>query len=325
MQYQFIQIKAVPIMKSYSARILAVIAVVSVIVNVLLYFRYSTNRPLVTVGDTVITKKQYFDQLEHDAGQQVLTKLVFGALVNQAAARAGVVPTTQDVQDRLQMIRRQSPQILSPYSQDPAKMAQFQQDLTTSMALENLRIRDVALTPAQIADYYARHKAVFALPQQIMTTTVVTQNALDAGTAAELLRQNDPPDVIARQSGLRVVGIGGYSPDLLTLPPPLKSQINGFVQSAKVGEVKTFHAGAFFLTFRVTGSKPAVVPPLAQVREQVERAARLTAAPSQTEELARLYQAAHPTFSVDKYMGDFAAVQQYPVGADNGKGAANPN
>ena len=296
-------------MKSYSARILAVIAVLSIIVNVLLYFRYSTSRPLVTVGDAVITKKQYFDQLEHDAGQPVLTKLVFTALVNQAAARAAVVPTEQDIEDRIQAIQRQSPQILSPYSQDPAKMAQFRQDLATSMALENLRIRDVALTPAQIAEYYARHQTDFALPPQVSTTIVVAQNAVDAGTAADLLRQNDPPDVIGRQAGLHVVGIGGYNPDLQALQLALRKQINAFVQSAKIGDVKTFRTGGFFLTFRVTGAHPAVIPPLAQVRGQVERAARLALAPSEQAELARLYRAAKPTFSINRYAAYFSTMQ----------------
>ena len=314
--------KAMPAMKSYSARVLAVIAALSVLVNVLLYFRYSTNRPLVTVGTTVITKKQYLDQLEHDSGQTVLTKLVYSALVDQAAARAGVVPTDGDVDDRIQAIQRQSPQILAPYSQSPAKMAQFRQDLATSMALENLRIRDVALTPAQVAEFYARHKNEIALPPQISTTTVVTQNALDAETASDLLRQNDPPDVIGRQPGLRVVGIGGYNPDLQTLPAGVKQQISAYVQRAKPAEVKTFRADGYFLVFRINSTAPAAVPPLAQIRGQVDRLARLERAPSEQEELARLYRAANPTFSVDKYAGYFSAMAQSPVSGDTGSKAA---
>ncbi|MGI4788617.1 MAG: hypothetical protein ACRYFS_07180 [Janthinobacterium lividum] len=309
-------------MKSFSARVLAVIAILSIIVNVLLYFRYSTSRPVVTVGNTVITKKQFLDQLEHDAGQPVLSKLVFSAIVAQAAAKAGVLPTDQDVEDRVQTIRRQAPQVLIPYNQDSVKMAQFRQDLTTNMALENLRIQDVALTPTQIAEYYESHKKDFALPQQILTTTVVTQNAIDAETAIDLLHENDPPDVIGRQPRLHVIGIGGYNPDMQTLPLALKQQISAFVQSSKVGDVKTFHTSGFFLTFRITGNNHEVIPPLPQVRGQVERAARLEFAPSQQAELAKLYHEANPTFSVDKYAGYFADVQQYTVGTDNEKKTA---
>ena len=309
-------------MKSYTVRILAAIAAVSVVVNILLFFRYSSNRPIVTVGSMVVTKKQYQDQLEHDDGQTTLTKLVFTALVTQAAVRAGVLPTGGDVEDRLQGLARQAPQVLAPYGRDPAKLAQFRQDLTTNMALENLRIQDVALSPAQIAAYYARHKTDFALPQQTLTITVVTQNAIDAATAADLLRQNDPPDVIGRQARLRVVGIGGYNPDLQALPPPIKQEASVWAQGAKTGAVKTFQAGAYFLTFRVSERRPGVIPPLDQVRGAVERAARLELAPSQPEELARLYRSVKPEFSSDKYAAYFADVQNYPLGAGSPKKTA---
>ncbi len=298
-------------MKSYTVRVLAVIAAVSVIVNVLLFFRYSSTRPIVTVGGTTVTRKQFQDQLEHDAGQAVLTKLVFTALVTQAATRAGVLPTSSDVEDQMQALARKAPQVLAPYSGDPVRLAQFRQDLATNMALDNLRIQGVALSPAQISAYYAQHQNDFALPPQAKTTVVVTRNGVDTATAADLLRQNDPPDVIARQPGLRVVGIGGYNPDLGTLPVGLKKETTDWATHAKVGVVKSFQAGAFYLTFRVTGSQPAVVPPLSQVRGQVEQAARLALAPPPMEEMARLYQSAKPSFNSDKYQNYFAAMQQY--------------
>ena len=309
-------------MKSYTVRLLAVIAIASIIVNVLLFLRYSTSRPVVTVGGTAITKKQFQDQLEHDDGQPALTRLVFAALVSQAASRAGVLPTEADVDDRLQALARQAPQVLVPYSHDSVKMAEFRQDLSTNMALENLRIQDVALSPAQIAGFYAQHKSDFALPQQTVTTTVVTQNSVDAATAAELLRQNAQPDVLGRQRGLRVVGIGGYNPDLQTLPPSVKQETSAWAQSAQVGAIKTFQAGAYFLTFRVTQRRPGVVPPFSEVRGSVEREARLALAPSQPEELARLYRQAKPEFNSDKYAAYFTTFEQYPLDGDSRKKTA---
>jgi len=310
-------------MKSYTVRVLAVLLILSLAVNVLLYLRWSTSRPLVTVGSAVITKKQFQDQLEHDEGQPVLTKLVFTALVSQAADRAGVTPTGSDIDGRIEAIQRQSPQVLTPYAGDPAKIAQFRQDLTTSMALENLRIRDVALSPAQITEFYDRHKSDFALPQQVTTTTVVTQNGVDAATAAALLRQNDPPDVIGRQPRLRVVGIGGYRPDLQALPQAVQKQTSDWAQHAGIGEVKTFQAGAYLMTFRVNKRLPALVPPLSQVRGEVERSARLALAPSQQEELARLYQNTKPSFNSDKYAAYFTEIEQYPINTGSGKETAN--
>ena len=302
-------------MKSVTTRILAVIAVVSILVNVLLFFRWSPSRPVATVGQGVITKKEFQNQLEYEGGQAVLTKLVFASLVSQAAARAGVMPTTADVEDRVQSVRRRAPQLLAPYEQDTVKMGLFRQDLATNMGLENLRIRDVALTPAQISDYYAHHQADFALPQQTKTSVVVTPSVVDAATAADLLRENDPPDLIARQPRMKVVGIGGYNPDMSVLPPALRQQTSDWARGAAMGAVKTFQVGKFYMTLKVTGKLPGETPPLDQIRGRVEREARLALAPSQADELARLYRDAKPSFNSDKYAAYFAAVQQYPINA----------
>ena len=300
-------------MKSVTARIFAAIAVVSIIVNVLLFFRWSPSRPVVTVGQDVITKKEFQNQLEYEGGQAVLTKLVFASLVSQAATRAGVMPTAADVEDRVQSIRRRAPQVLAPYEQDSVKMGLFRQDLATNMGLENLRIRNVALTPAQISSYYAGHQADFALPQQTKTSVVVTLNAVDAATAAELLRENDPPDLIARQPRMKVVGIGGYNPDMSILSPELRQQTSDWARNAAIGALKTFQIGSFYLTLKVTGKLPGETPPLDQIRGRVEREARLALAPSQADELARLYRDAKPSFNSDKYAAYFAAIQQYPI------------
>ncbi len=310
-------------MKTFSMRVLAVVAVLSLIGNVLLYMRYSTTRPLVTVGGEVITKKQYQDQLEHQAGQQVLSKMVFDKLVAQAAARDGVTPTSQDVDDQIKDIQRRSPQLLTPYTQDPVKMAEVRQDLQSAIALENLRIKDVALTPADVAAFYMNNRAKFVLPHQVQATTVVTQNAVDAATAADLLHQNTPLDVLARQPRIHVVGLNGYNPDMGTLLPATKQQVSAFVNTAKRGDVKTLRQGPLFLTLQVTRSDAAALPPLAKIRSQVEREARLERAPAPQAEIARLYQAAKPTFNSDRYAAYFDALQKYPVGQDESKKTAS--
>jgi len=312
-------------MKSFSVRVLAVIAVLSLIANVLAYYRFSSSRSLVTVGSEVITRKQYQDQLDYQAGRQVLNKLVFTSLVTQAATRDGIMPGDQDVESRIQDIQRRAPQLLVPYTQDAVQMAEFRQDLKTAIALENLRIKDVAVTPADIAVLYNREKqkgdkGLFVLPEQDKTTIVVTENAVDMATVTDLLHQHTPLDVIGRQPRLRVVGLNGYRPNLdASLTPALTKQISDFAQRAKQGDVKTFRQGSYFLTFQVTKSSRAVIPPLSQIQDQVERAARLAQAPPEQAELAELYQSSPPKFhyDTDKYAAYFDAFQNYS-GAQGG-------
>lgn len=315
-------------MKSFSARVLAVVAILSLIGNVLMYLRYSTGRPLVTVGSSVITKKEYQDQLEHQAGQAVLSKLVLDKLVTQAAAKAGVSPTNKDVDARIAAIERRAPQLLTPYQQDPSKMAEFRQDLWNNIALENLRAHEVNVTPSEVAAYYNAHKAAFALPQQVKTITVVSPSSMDAATAADLLRQKTPLDVIARQPRLHVIGVNGYSANLEGLPLALRKQISDYCQRGKIGDVRTFHLNSpkesTFLTFQVVSSSQAAIPPLAQIQGQVARIVQLERAPSEQEELSRLYQASKPTFNSEKYAAYFDALDHAPQGQSDHKTANVP-
>lgn len=312
-------------MKSFSARVLAAVAVVSLLGNGVQYLHYSTSRPLVTVGSSVITKKQYQDQLEYQAGPAVLNKIVMDMLVTQAAARNGVTPTAQDVDARIAAIERRAPQLLLPYRQNTAQMGELRQDIQTGIALENLRIKDVALSPAEAAAYYGRHQAEFALPNQVKTTSVAARNSVDGITAVRLLRQQMPPDAIARHPRLKVVGVSGYRPDMFTLSPAVQQQISAFEQKADVGDARLFGSGDFYLAVQVTRRDRAVVPPLAQVQGQAERLARLERAPAPQAELAHLFQAAAPTFHSDKYAAYFTAAAGSPAGGgDNRQMASVP-
>ena len=302
-------------MKSFPARIFAVVAVLSLICNALLYLRYTNSRPLVTIGSTVITKKAYQDQLEYTAGETVIKRLVLSALVMQAAHKENVAPTETDVNARIALLERRSPQVLVPYSQDPEKMSLFRQDLMTEIALENLRVKKVHVNAAQVQNYYAAHKADIALPEQVKTTTVVTQNSVDAATATDLLNQKVPTDVLVRQPRLAVVGMNGYNPDLQGLTPALKQQISDALHVMKTGEIRTFRQGEYFLTFRVDKNSGASVPPLAQIKDQVTRLAALEVAPSADAELATLYQQTRPEFhsNEDKFAPFFNTYATMPL------------
>ena len=296
-------------MKSLATFVVAVVAVVSLIANGLLYSRYSTSRPIVTFGGEKVTKKEYQDALEYQSGQAVLTKLVFSKLVHQAAAREGVLPTGPDVEARMNDLKRRTPQVLAPYSEDPTKMDQFRQDLETAISLENLRIKNVSVSPAEVQAYYAAHRKEFVLPPQVKATTVVTENSVDAETAATLLRQKTPPDVIARQPRLHVAGVNGFNPGLQSLPAPLLQKISQTVFTMHPGEVRTIPVGNDFFTFQAINRVANVAQPLSQVRDQATREAKLLKAPSADEEIAALYQAAKPQFEVDRYQSYFDAVQ----------------
>ena len=296
-------------MKNFVIGTLVVTTVLSLAGNVLMYQRYSSNRPLVKVGGETISKKDYQDAVDYQTQGAILKKMVFTKLVTQAATHDHVLPTEADVAARVADLQRRDPQSLAGAASDPAKMADLRAGLKTDLALDNLRAEGVTVTDTEVAEFYAQHKAEFALPTQVQTTLIVTENAVDADTAAGLLRQKMPLDVIARQPRMHVAGLNGFHPDFSTLPPDVNRSLSRQIYAIGAGGIKVIPLGKQFLTVAVNKSLVAGVPPLAQIKDQVTRLARLQKALSPAAELAKLYHSAAVGFEVDKYAAYFADVQ----------------
>ncbi len=285
---------------------LAAVAVLSLTANALMYLRYSTSRPLVTVGSQVITKKNYQDAVNAQTQGGVLRKMVLADLVTQAAAAAHVLPSDADVDARIAEIRRADPQALSGADADPARMADFRQDVRENLALDNLRMQGVTVSAGEVAEFYAQHKAAFSLQRQVQTVVVATQNDVDAAAAAGLLQQSVPVDVIARQPRLHVVGMDGFTVNMSALPPATAARFSTLVLHMNAGQVRTFPAdAATILVVKAARVSPTGTPPLSQIAPMVTKIVRLQKAPSEAAELAKLYRQAPPVFSVAKYQTYF--------------------
>ena len=300
-------------MKNFVIGALGVTVALSLTGNALLYQRYSNNRPLVKVGGETITRKAYQDAVDYQTQGAILKKMVFASLVTQSAKRDGVLPTDADVSGRIADLQRRNPQSLAGAADDPAKMAELRGNIKTDMALDALRTEGVTVSDAEVAAFYARHRSAFALPTQMQTTLIVTDNSVDADTAAGLLRQKMPVDVIARQPRLHVAGLNGFRPDFSALTPAVNQQISRQVYALKPGGVKVIPLGHQFLTVQVNKALGAGVPPLAQIKDEVVRLARLQKAPSPQQELAKLYHKNPVDFEVDKYATYFTDVQNAPA------------
>ena len=289
-----------PFVRLWAPRLVALVAVVSLIGNVLQYYRYSPWRPLVTVGHRVVRQREYMAALDGAAGKAVLNKIVYEELIQQAATRAGLMPTAQDVDMRLADLRRRSPRSLPPDDQ-------LWDQMQLQMALENLRMRGTTATEAEIADYYAQHKGDFSTPARAQTTLVATTNAADAARAAQMLTADRAESQIAAQPGMHVAGIGGFSVNIDSLPPTVRQLVGQTVMALPVGSVKTIQiAPKVFFTLKPQGREEGQVTPLPLVRQEVARRVRLLKAPNDQAELITLYRANPPSFDMAKYGSYFS-------------------
>lgn len=323
-------------MKRLLVVLLALVAVGSLLGNVLLYRRYSTNRPVVWLGDDSVVLKDYRDMLDVQAGRQVLTKMVLRKIVMNAAKKAGVVPTKDDVDRRLAFIYRRNPQALTAANQDPVKMRLLREDMETDIALESLTIKDVKVSDAEVMAFYRKNAAAFTAPQQSQAMMALASNAVDASTAQRMMLTKDSKGnltidagTLARQPRIKVVGIN-TNLNFQALPQDLQKDIQTRVAQLKAGSVFTVRLpvkeGPSFLIVRVERNAPAGVPALGDIKTEVERACRLAKTQAQggtVGTLVRLYREANPRFEMTQYASYFEnmAVLEKQLAGLKAKGA----
>lgn len=294
-------------MKRFLTVLLALIALGSLLGNLLLYRRYSTARPVASMKGGSVTIKDYRDRLEFLHGQEVLTKMVLRKVVSDAARAAGVEPTEEDVDHRIDFIKRRNPQQLQAAMSNPILMAETRDNLKSDIALESLTIKDIQATPAEVEAFYQRSRALFSVPDQTLMTVVTAVNQTDANTAKQLLQQKVDAMSIANQPRLGVVG--------------LTVQLNWGVMPAGTQERLTRQAsqtpagGVFFFTIpgdqikflvvRIDKQGKKGIAPLAEVKGDVERLCRLAKAQRQGRNtgttMLEVYKAAGVRFDTDRY------------------------
>ncbi len=288
----------------FAFRAVSIIAVLAILGDVVMYNRWSSSRPLVTIGHRVITRREYQASLDTAAGKPVLSKLVFDELIQQAAAKAGVLPGAQDIDARLAERRRLMPGSI-PAQDTPDLRAETGQ----ALAMENLRLQGITATDAEVAAYYAGHQNEFSRPTQAVVTLVAAQNPVDAVEAAHLLTQDMPEPAIAAHPGLHVDNMNGFHVNLNALPPNIHAQLSQTVIAMKEGKIKTFRLGQTYLIVKMKTHTAGALLPLSQVREQVAREVKLQKAPTAQQTLISAYQANKPYFDMANYRQYFADIE----------------
>ena len=264
-----------------------------------------SSTPFVTVGGETISQSDYLQALEAQAGKAVLQKLVFGSLIRQAAAKAGVTPTDAEVDKRMATLMRRNPSFVPDAQKAPEQHKQFVENLKLDIALENLRMRNISVTDAEVNQYFTAHSADYKLPPQVQTTVVVTDSAADSRTAETLLRSGVSETAIGEKPGFHVAGIDGYAINMDSLSTADKTRISNLVFNAKPKQVQTLIVQKHYLTFLIKNKDVNRIPALSEVRTEVVRAAKLAKAPSAADEIRKLYLWTPPAFQDQKYEREF--------------------
>jgi len=296
-------------MKNGLLALMTLIAAASIVGNVVLYERYSSHRTLFVVNGDAISRKDLDDRVDFLYSKELLRKMIWTKLVEQEATKKHCLPTDKDVKDAIAKIDRENPTATNAAREIDPTLTLFKRALRAELAIRNLEVQDVHLTPAQVDEFYAKHKALFALPPQSQTLAVVAQDSVACDVAKSLLAQGVTTDVIAETNGLKVVGrtirlVG-------QLPGPVSQQ----VLSLRPGEIGVYKLGKKFLVVKILSVAAAGVQPLDKIRAQVEMAARLAHARTQADVLADIRRRANIVVDSEKYAAAVPPIQSQSFGS----------
>lgn len=314
---------------------LTVITVGSLASNAVMYQRYSSGKPIVLIGASSVTIKDFRDRLELVSGKEILSSMVVRNLVMSEAKLQNIVPKPADIDERIELLQRANAQGITAKLNDPVQKILLKEELETALALENITIANVPMTEGDLLPWFQKNKKAFSLPDQTKTTIVVSKNAVDASTAEKLLSQKQPhidTATIARTPRLGVLGLTA-NVDWKTINPEFRKKLISKVGASVAGSVFKIPIPAAkdqpggFLIVRIETKSPPGVPPLAQIRNHVERQYKLKTAAAQgltpQTTFLKLYKDKSPTVEVSKYSPWLADIERASASLQNSVKTAN--
>lgn len=137
------------------------------------------NQPILKVGETTITKDEYYKRLERlstpiqvpgggmsqaPASYATIVQLIREQVVLKMAQEAGVLPTDEEVKQRAEKERKANAQINEALQKGFLTLEDFMQQVRIGLAEFNLRTRGVSVTDKEVQEAYNANKKAFYKP-----------------------------------------------------------------------------------------------------------------------------------------------------------------
>jgi len=136
-----------------------------------------------------ITKDEFYERLEAEAGQAVFSQMLAEKLILQAAKDAGISVEQSEVDEELNMIKLQfgSEDIFNyALMQNGLTEESLREQITFSLYAFKLSTNDVVIEDAEVKDYFEKNKKNFDEPEKVRIAHILVN---DEKTAEEILDQ----------------------------------------------------------------------------------------------------------------------------------------
>jgi foldase protein PrsA len=152
--------------------------------------------PVATVNGKPITQDQYRSTLIDWFGKEVFEEMIQAETISQAAERAKVVVTDEQVDKRLALVQSdieqkaatgQGPTFAQWMASRRVTIANLRSRLRSELQLEGLVADDVKVTTSEAQDFYDKNQKAFAEPERVKISVITVKTEDEANKVRTLI------------------------------------------------------------------------------------------------------------------------------------------
>ncbi|MCC6443386.1 MAG: peptidyl-prolyl cis-trans isomerase [Armatimonadetes bacterium] len=170
------------------------------------------NKPIARVNDEKITKDEFYKRLELAAGKQALAAMINEKMQLQMAAKEGVAPTDQEVDEKINDLKQLDPNFEKSLASRNLTMDTLKQTVKVELAGFKVATKDMKVSDKEIEDFYKANKSTrFTRPDRAKIRGITVINKKDADEVKEMLKKGVDFATVAqmKSADTRTKGNGG--------------------------------------------------------------------------------------------------------------------
>ncbi len=256
-----------------------------VIGGVLAHWRDNRPKPFAFVNNAIITRAQFEHALAASAGNQVAQTLTDNTLKMQFLAQQGVLPTAQQIDDKIAEIQKNNPKLIASLPGNHQNMDDLRQQLAISMGMQTLLTQGVTVSNAEVQAFYKQNTdprtphALFYKPASVQCEVIACANKTALKAAETALAHGADFGAVAKQySEDTSKANGGLLPLIIpgSLSPAQYPGMEKLMFSMAPGsQTSGFKCAGHFWIIKCLGRTAPVTVPFAQAQALCQQDALL--------------------------------------------------
>ncbi len=247
-----------------------------VIGGLLAHWRDKRPKPFAFINNAIITRAQFEHALAAAAGNQVAQSLTDNTLKMQFLAQQGVMPTAQQIDDKISEIQKNNPKVIAALAGNHQTIDDLRQQLAISMGMQTLLTQGVSVSDAEVSAFYKRNTdprtphALFYKPASVQCEVIACANKTALKAAVDALAHGADFGAVAKQySEDTSKANGGLLPLIVpgSLSPQQYPGMEKLMFSMAPGSVKSgFNCAGHLWIIKCLGRTAPITVPFAQAQ-----------------------------------------------------------